>query len=282
MSPMTWQSSSAALPVRGIAQRLWINRPSPIVTIDNLKFASSGSDDEDWESHSTNAGNSSGVSTDHSSNSSCQSQCGSERSSPVPSPVFASGDGAPGFGPGFDSLSTSEQSSGAGSSRGSSPSRLPGHVIHVNDMDEDVAKTEASHHRRRTEHRSNLQRLAKVLGEGAGYDYGLIHAAFEAVDADDDGWVSDTAFEAVFKRFGVTPDVASQVLSLLEHNNKGCVNYMNFMALCGPVLQKGLRVQPRFQPPSSAMRQEEQRHGPHGWRMWRRTPAVTGQVWHLA
>merc|ERR1719313_1641768 len=277
MSPITWQSASNAIPVRDIAQRLWINKPSSIVTIDHLKFVSSGSDDEDdRESHSTNVGNSSGVSTDRGSNSSCQSQCGSERSSPIASPVFPPGECTPGF----DSLSTlshTEESSGAGSSRGSSPSRLPGHV-----MDEDVVKTEALHQRRRTENRGNLQRLAKILGEGAGHDYGLIHAAFEAVDSDDDGWVSETAFEAVFDRFGVTPDVASQVLSLLEHNSEGCVNYMSFMALCGPVLQKGLRAQPRFQPPSPAMRQEEQRHGPHGWRMWRRTPAAKGQVWYLA
>merc|ERR1719313_1557412 len=100
MSPITWQSASNAIPVRDIAQRLWINKPSSIVTIDNLKFASSGSDDEDdRESHSTNVGNSSGASTDHGSNSSCQSQSGSERSSPIASPSFPSGECAPEFGP---------------------------------------------------------------------------------------------------------------------------------------------------------------------------------------
>jgi len=246
-----------------------------VMTIDSLKFASSASDDEDDRaSHSTNVGGSSGASTARCSNSSSVSQSGSERSSPVASPAFA-----PAFASGCDSLSTSsyiEDSSGPGSSRSSSPSRLPGHV---EALDEDVTTRREAFHRRR---RLDLRSLAKVLAKGAGYDYGLIHAGFEAVDLNDHGWVSSAAFESVFVRFGVEPDVASQVFALLEQNDKGCVNYMSFMAVCGPVLQQGLRAQPRFQPPSPAPRQQEQRFGPHGWRTWRRTAAVKGQSWSLA
>lgn len=253
------------------------------MTIDSLKFNSSVSDDEDdRESHSTIIGDSSGVSTDRGSISSSQSQSGSERSSPVASAAFPPSERAPELISGFDSFSISshtEDNSGMGSSRGSSPSRLPGHVAA---LDEDGISSEALHHMKREEHRSNLQKFAKILGKGAGYDYGLIHAAFEAVDSDDDGWVSAAAFEAVFNRFGVAPDVALGAISLLQRNSEGCVSYMNFMALCGPVLQRGLRRQPRFQPPSLAPRQEEQRHGPHGWRMWRLAPAVKGQAWNLA
>lgn len=250
-----------------------------MMTIDSLKFASSASDDEDDRaSHSTNVGGSSGASTDRGSNSSSVSQSGSERSSPVASPGVSPAF-APAFASGCDSLSTSsyiEDSSGTGSSRNSSPSRLPGHV---EALDEDaITRREAFHRRKRLELRS----LAKVLAKGAGYDYGLIHAAFEAVDLNDHGWVSSAAFESVFVRFGVAPDVASQVFSLLEQDDKGCANYMSFMAVCGPVLQQGLRAQPRFQPPSPAPRQQEQRFGPHGWRTWRRTPALKGQSWSLA
>jgi hypothetical protein len=252
------------------------------MALERLKFVSSGSDDEDdRESRSTNIGDFSGVSTDQGSLSSSQSQSGSERSSPIASPAFPPGACNDSFDPGFDSLSTSshmDDGSGTCSSSGSSPSRIP----HVVTLTEDAANKEDLQRRKRVDHRKDLQRLAKILGEGAGYDYRLIHAAFEAVDSDDDGWVSEAAFEAVFNRFGVAPDVAAQVVARLQRNSEGCVSYMNFMALCGPVLQKGLRAQPRLQPPCPPVRREEQRHGPHGWRMWRRTPAVTGQVWHLA
>lgn len=281
MGPIGWQSSSAGNSARAVAQRLWMNRTSPVMTIEHLKFVNSGSDDEDdRESHSTNTGDSSGASMDQGSISSSQSQSGSARSSPIASPAFPPGACDQSLDLGFDSLSTCshvEDSRGTCSSSGSSPSRLP----HVVTLGEDAVKKDTLLRKTRGENRNDLQRLAKILGEGAGYDYRLIRAAFQAVDSNDDGWVSDAAFEAVFNRFGVAPDVALQVTARLQRNSEGCVNYMNFMALCGPVLQKGLRAQPRFQAPSPAVRPEEQRHGPHGWRMWQRIPAVTGQAWHL-
>merc|ERR1719262_795903 len=99
MNTVAWQSSSAGLHTRGgIAQRLWMSKTSPIMTIDSLRFASSASDDEDDRaSHSTNVGDSSGASTDRWSS----SQSGSERSSPIAAAAF------PLSGGGFDSLSTS-------------------------------------------------------------------------------------------------------------------------------------------------------------------------------
>jgi hypothetical protein len=146
----------------------------------------------------------------------------------------------------------------------------------------EISNREALHRSRRVAQRGSLRSLAKKLAEGAGHDYRLIRAAFEAVDSDDSGWVSPAAFQSVFVRFGLTQDVGSQVISLLEPNNKGCVNYVNLMALCGPVIQQGLRSQPRFQPPVPALRPQEQQFGPHGWRTWRRTPAVKGQAWAFA
>lgn len=190
---------------------------------------------------------------------------------------------------GLDTASVSTECSDVGLSQGSTPTRLPGYV---DALDDDAASCkEASQRKRREKERSELRSLAKILAEGAGHDYRLIRATFEAVDQDDSGWVSSVAFEKVLGRFGVEPGVASRIFSLLQHNSKGCVNYSNFMALCGPVLQRGLRAQPRFQPPSPGVvdsgpspmpRHQEQRWGPHGWRTWRMTPAVKGQAWAFA
>jgi len=124
----------------------------------------------------------------------------------------------------------------------------------VQSSDEDATiRREEIQHRRRLELRS----LAKILAENAGHDYRLIHAAFEAVDAGKDGWISAAAFEAVFVRFGAASDIASRTFSLLERNNDDCVNYKSFMARCGTLLQHGLRAQPRFQPPSVGASQND-------------------------
>eukprot|EP00746_Dinoflagellata_sp_MGD_P112711 gnl/MRDRNA2_/MRDRNA2_49852_c0_seq1.p1 gnl/MRDRNA2_/MRDRNA2_49852_c0~~gnl/MRDRNA2_/MRDRNA2_49852_c0_seq1.p1 ORF type:complete len:306 (-),score=56.49 gnl/MRDRNA2_/MRDRNA2_49852_c0_seq1:317-1234(-) len=305
MGPVDWQSQTA----RGIAQRLWMRGQSnKVQTFDSLNFGSSISDDEDDRaSQSTIVGDSSGSSTDRGSNSS-HSRSGSERSSPIASaafppsgcgsgserasPVASAAFASSGCGSGNETpvASTAPSECGSGgdtlsmssyaeedvsSSLGSSPSRLPGHM-EPEDKKADIRRE--AFHRKRQELRS----FAKILAEGAGHDYRLIKAAFKATDPDNSGWVSAPAFERVFVRFGVAPDVASRVFQLLEHNKNGCANYMTFMAWCGPILQQGLRAQPRFQPPAPPLRQQEQRWGPHGWRQWRLIPAVSGQRLYLS
>jgi hypothetical protein len=115
---------------------------------------------------------------------------------------------------------------------------LPGSVV-ADDEDESLLNDPCYQ-------QAELKRIAKQIGEKAGFSYRAIRNAFLALDEDGDGKLTAPEVESFCGHFGISASVAARFYALMEKDELKNANWQKFMAVYAPVFKEASAEPPCY------------------------------------